>query len=65
MPDIFSISKDFKQFVLSDADASMGLGDTSHLDILSDPSLNHLYATTAKAKTLLANIESCHVEDFD
>ncbi len=65
MPDIFSISKDFKQFVLSDADASMGLGDTSHLDILSDPSLNHLYATTAQAKTLLANIESCHVEDFD
>ncbi|MBL4797514.1 MAG: DUF885 family protein [Oleispira sp.] len=65
MPDFLSISQNFKKFVLSDADTSMGLGDNSYLDQLSDPSLDHLKNNTAEAKTLLTIIESCSADDFD
>lgn len=65
MPDFLSISQNFKKFVLSDADTSMGLGDNSYLDQLADPSLDHLKNNTAEAKTLLTTIESCSVDDFD
>lgn len=60
-----TIESRFKQFVLADADASMGLGDSSFLDQLGDPSLEHLNENTAQAKALLKEIESCHAEGFD
>ena len=53
MPEFLSITQDFQNFVLSDADTSMGLGDTAYIDQLSDPSLNHLKQNTAQAKKLL------------
>jgi hypothetical protein len=65
MSDFFSISQNFKKFVLSDADTSMGLGDNSCLDQLGDPSLVHLKDNTAHAKTLLTSIENCSIDDFD
>ena len=65
MPHFSSINHDFKQFVLSDPDTSMGLGDDSYLDQLGDPSLEHLNQETAQAKALLAKIESCSVDDVD
>jgi hypothetical protein len=65
MSDFFSISQNFKQFVLSDADTSMGLGDNSYLGQLADPSLDHLQNDTAQAKALLTTIEHCSVDDFD
>lgn len=55
----------FKQFVLADADASMGLGDTSCLAKLGEPSLEHLIENTAQAKDLLAKIDNCLVTGFD
>ncbi len=55
----------FKQFVLADADTSMGLGDTSCLAKLGDPSLEHLIENTAQAKDLLAKIDNCLVTGFD
>ena len=60
-----TVEKLFKQFVLADADSSMGLGDSSHLDQLGDPSLEHLAASTDKAKILLCDIEVCCVADFN
>ncbi|MFT4763464.1 MAG: hypothetical protein ACI9OH_000551 [Oleispira sp.] len=65
MSDFSSLSQDFKKFVLSDADTSMGLGDNSHLDQLGDPSLEHLNSSTAQAKVLLTSIENCSTDDFD
>jgi hypothetical protein len=65
MSDFSSISQDFKKFVLSDADTSMGLGDNSHLDQLGDPSLEHLNKNTVQAKALLTMIEECPAEGFD
>jgi len=65
MPHFSSISHDFKQFVLSDPDTSMGLGDDSYLDQLGDPSLEQLNKETAQAKALLATIESCSIDDID
>ena len=65
MSDFSTISQDFKRFVLSDADTSMGLGDNSYLDQLGDPSLDHLESTTAQAKALLKTIKNCSVDDFD
>ena len=65
MPEFLSITQDFQNFVLSDADTSMGLGDTAYIDQLSDPSLNHLKQNTAQAKKLLATIESHSVDDFN
>lgn len=65
MPDFFSITQDFKNFVLSDADTSMGLGGTTFIDQLSDPSLHHLNDNTEQAKNLLATIESISVNDFN
>jgi uncharacterized protein (DUF885 family) len=65
MSDFFSISQDFKKFVLSDADTSMGLGDNRYLGQLADPSLDHLKNDTAQAKALLTTIENCSVENFD
>ena len=65
MSDFSSLSQDFKKFVLSDADTSMGLGDNSHLDQLGDPSLEHLNSSTAQAKALLTSIENCSTDDFD
>lgn len=60
-----SVSQHFKLFVLSDADTSMGLGDNTYLDTLSDPSLKHLKDNTDQAKILLQNIEDCSAENFD
>jgi hypothetical protein len=65
MSDFSSVSQDFKFFVLSDADTSMGLGHTSHLDQLGDPSLQQLEHDTAQAKTILTSIENCVGEDFN
>jgi uncharacterized protein (DUF885 family) len=59
-----AIESRFKQFVLADADTSMGLGDNSFLDSLGDPSLEHLNDNTAQAKALLASIETCTTEGF-
>ena len=64
MPHFSSINHDFKQFVLSDPDTSMGLGDDSYLNQLGDPSLEHLNKEITQAKTLLATIESCSVDDI-
>jgi hypothetical protein len=65
MSDFSSVSQDFKFFVLSDADTSMGLGHTSHLDQLGDPSLQQLEHDTAQAKTILTSLENCAGEDFN
>lgn len=65
MSDFSSVSQDFKCFVLSDADTSMGLGHNSHLDQLGDPSLQQLEHDTAQAKTILASLEKCVSEDFN
>jgi uncharacterized protein (DUF885 family) len=65
MFDFSSISQDFKNFVLADADTSMSLGDSRYLDQLGDPSLDHLRNTTAQAKTLLTTLEKCSVDSFD
>ena len=65
MSDFSSVSQDFKLFVLSDADTSMGLGHTSHLDQLGDPSLQQLKSDTAQAKTILTSLENCASEDFN
>jgi hypothetical protein len=65
MPDFFSISQNFKNFVLADADTSMGLGDNCYLDQLGDPSLEHLKNTTAQAKVLLTTLEKCTGDNFD
>lgn len=64
MPHFSSINHDFKQFVLSDPDTSMGLGDDSYLNQLGDPSLEHLNKEITQAKALLATIESCSVDDI-
>jgi uncharacterized protein (DUF885 family) len=60
-----TIESRFKQFVLADADASMGLGDTSFLGQLGDPSLEQLNENTAQAKALLKDIENCSAEGFE
>jgi uncharacterized protein (DUF885 family) len=60
-----TIESRFKQFVLSDADTSMGLGDTSFLGQLGDPSLEQLNENTAQAKALLKDIASCSAEGFE
>ena len=65
MSDFSSVSQDFKFFVLSDADTSMGLGHTSHLDQLGDPSLQQLEHDTGQAKTILTSLENCVGEDFN
>lgn len=64
-PEFHSLEQQFKQFVLSDADTSMGLGDATFLGQLGDPSLKNLKETTAKAKTLLKNIQSITTDTFD
>jgi uncharacterized protein (DUF885 family) len=65
MSDFSFISQDFKKFVLSDADTSMGLGDSRYLDQLGDPSLGHLRKTTAHAKALLKTLEKCSADSFN
>lgn len=60
-----TIESRFKQFVLADADSSMGLGDTSCLGTLGNPSLEHLNERTAQAKVLLTSIETCTAEGFE
>ncbi len=60
-----AIESRFKQFVLADADASMGLGDTSFLDQLGNPSLKQLNEDTAQAKALLIDIKNCSTEGFE
>jgi uncharacterized protein (DUF885 family) len=65
MSDFSFISQDFKKFVLSDADTSMGLGDSRYLDQLGDPSLDHLRKTTAQAKALLKTLEKCSADSFN
>lgn len=63
--DALSLEQQFKQFVLADADTSMGLGDATFLGQLGNPSLEHLNETTANAKALLKNIETSEAETFD
>jgi|GEM_PF-657836 len=60
-----SIENQFKQFVLSDADVSMSLGDTTYLGQLSDPSLEQLDKDTAQAKALLTSMDSCQAQGFE
>lgn len=60
-----TLESQFKQFVLSDPDTNMGLGDTSALGQLGDPSLEHLNQNTQQAQTLLTAIEACIAEGFE
>ncbi len=63
--DFHSLEQQFKHFVLSDPDTSIGLGDADYLDQLGNPSLQALKTNTAKAKELLLAIESCDAKAFD
>jgi hypothetical protein len=65
MSDFSAISQDFKNFVLADADTSMGLGDSRYLDQLGDPSLDSLRNRTAQAKALLTTLEKYSGDSFD
>lgn len=60
-----TVEKLFKQFVLTDADNSMGLGDTTHLDQLGNPSLEYFNKSTRTANVLLSDIEACQTTDFN
>ena len=60
-----TIEAQFKQFVLSDPETSMGLGDTQYLGDLGDPSLQGMYADTEKAKTLISAIQQCKSDVFN
>ncbi|MEY8205282.1 MAG: DUF885 family protein [Bermanella sp.] len=59
------ISAQFKQFILADADASMALGDESHLGKLGDPSLAHMAQRTQQAQALLETIQAQGGDTFD
>jgi hypothetical protein len=59
------IEAQFKDFVLSDAETSMGLGDTQFLAKLGDPSLEGMLNDTVAAKTLLTAIQACESNDFE
>ncbi len=59
------ISEQFKQYVLSDADTSMGLGDTAYLGQLGNPSLDHMNECTQQAKSLLSQLQSIQNADFN
>lgn len=63
--DFHNIEQQFKQLVLSDPDTSIGLGDSSFLGQLGDPSLQGLKEKTAKAKQIISAIELCNAEAFD
>ncbi len=65
MPSFTHISEQFKQYVLADADTSMGLGHDAHLGQLGDPSLAHMHKRTEQAKTLLKTLQSIESNDFD
>ncbi len=60
-----SLQEQFKAYVLSDADASMGLGVTTHLGELGDPSLAHMQRDTQQATALLEKLEIATSTDFD
>ncbi len=55
----------FKQFVLADAQTSMALGATTHLGLLGNPSLEHMFERNDEAKELLVKIEQVKVDDFN
>jgi uncharacterized protein (DUF885 family) len=59
------IEAQFKHFVLTDAETSMGLGDTQFLGELGDPSLQNMLNDTAAAKKLLAEIKAFKSDDFE
>ena len=60
-----AIQEQFKQYVLADADSSMGLGATTHLGQLGDPSLEHMHQETEQAKALLEVLAQFDSSDFD
>ncbi len=60
-----SINEQFKKYVLSDADTSMGLGDTAYLGQLGDPSLEHINESTQQAKLLLGQLQAIQSSDFN
>jgi len=59
------ISKQFKRFILADADTSMALGDKTHLGELGDPSLGHMEQRSQQAKELLNKLQAIKGETFD
>lgn len=59
------LEKQFKEYVLNDADTSLSLGDSRHLEILADPSLEQLALRTQQAKELINDIASCSSNDFN
>ncbi|MFT6154887.1 MAG: hypothetical protein ACJA0E_001885 [Bermanella sp.] len=63
--DFHQIEAQFKHFVLTDAETSMGLGDTQFLGELGDPSLQGMLDDTAAAKKLLAEIQAFKSDDFE
>ncbi len=65
MPSFTHISEQFKQYVLADADTSMGLGHDAHLGQLGDPSLVHMQERSEQAKTLIKALQSIKSSDFD
>ncbi len=67
MPDFHTLEKQFKQFVLADADTSMALGDVAFLGTLGNPSLEHMQQSTQQAKALLKKLEdtSATTQDFN
>jgi uncharacterized protein (DUF885 family) len=65
MPAYEKISKQFKRFILADADTSMALGDEAHLGDLGDPSLEHMLQRCQQAKELLKQLQAIKGETFD
>ena len=63
--DFETVESQFKEFVLSDPDASMALGSSQFLSDLGDPSLEALSSDIDGAKRILNAIESCRTLSFD
>ena len=63
--DFETVESQFKEFVLSDPDASMALGSSQFLSDLGDPSLEALNSDIDGAKRILNAIESCRTLSFD
>ena len=59
------IELQFKDHVLADADASMALGDTTHLGQLGDPSLEAMQVRSDAATKLLETLMLTDANDFD
>ena len=65
MMNFSQIETAFKQFVLADVQTSMALGATTHLALLADPSLEHMFERNNEAKALLLEIEQVQAADFN